>query len=267
MKINAHTHISIFEDNAKNLEESFILLQKNMKNNHIDYAIVIPDNIENSPDIADLKMAQKLIQKNNKFFLLGSPQIIQRGSSEIIKYEKLITKKTIKGIKFFPGHDPYYPTYKKCFPYYELCDKFDIPILFHTGENSGDSECSKWNDPKYIVEIAKKFPTLKIIIAHYFWPKMDYCYEITKNISNIYFDITAMADDEVIKKSGGIKKIKNILKKTINDKSDKVIFGTDWPMCKTKNHIDLIESLELEKNIEDKIFYKNAIKLYHLPIQ
>jgi len=34
-----------------------------MKNNHIDYAIVIPYNIENSTNIADLKMAQKLIQK------------------------------------------------------------------------------------------------------------------------------------------------------------------------------------------------------------
>jgi len=85
----------------------------------------------------------------------------------------------------------------------------------------GDSECSKWNDPKYIVKIAKKFPTLKIIIAHYFWPKMDYCYEITKNISNIYFDITAISDDEVIKKSSGIKKIKNILKKLLTTKAIK----------------------------------------------
>jgi predicted TIM-barrel fold metal-dependent hydrolase len=266
MKIDSHVHISIFENNANNLEGAFASLLENMEKNEVDYAIIIPDNIKNSPNVADLDKAISLIKGNNKFFLLGSPQIIQRGSSEATKYEKLIKKGVIKGVKFFPGHDPYYPIDERCHPYYKLCENLDIPVLFHTGENSGDSECSKWNDPKYIVEIAKSYPNLKIIIAHYFWPKMDYCYKITKNIPNIYFDIAAMADEEVIEKSGGIKKIKNILEKTINDSKDKIIFGTDWPMCKIENHINLIKSLNLETKIEDRIFYKNAIKLYKLPV-
>ena len=96
---------------------------------------------------------------------------------------------------------------------------------------------------------------------------MDYCYETTKGISNIYFDIAAMADDEVVEKSGGMEKIRDILRKTIAVGEDKLIFGTDWPMCKIKSHIDLIKSLGLEKEIEDKIFFKNAVKLYKLSIQ
>jgi len=266
MIINSHVHISIFENNAKNLKESFKLLKKNMADNQIDYAIVIPDNIENSPEVADLEMAKKLIGGSDKFFLLGSPQIVQKGASEIARYEELIKNKTIKGIKFFPGHDPYYPIDKRCLPYYELCKKYNVPAVIHTGENSGDSECSKWNDPKYIVKIAKKHPKLKIIIAHYYWPKMDYCYKTTKGITNIYFDIATMADDEVVEMSGGIEKVRNILKKTINDGNNKVIFGTDWPMCDTKKHLELIMSMNLSKNIEDKIFYKNAVEIYNLPL-
>jgi len=171
MRIDAHVHISIFQDNAKNLEESFVLLKKNMVDNQIDYVIVIPDNVKNSPQIADLEMAQKLIRGDEKFFLLGSPQIIQRGASEITKYTKLIKNGIIKGIKLFPGHDPYYPTDERCLPYYKLCEELRVPVLFHTGANSNDSECAKWNDPKYIVEIARKYSGLKIIIAHYYWPK------------------------------------------------------------------------------------------------
>lgn len=266
MKIDSHLHISIFEENAKNLEEAFVLLKKDMEKNSVDYAIIIPDNIENSPGVADLEKAQSLINGSDKFFLLGSPQIIQRGSNEIAKYKKLLKENSIKGIKFFPGHDPYYPTDKRCLPYYELCYYFDVPILFHTGENSGNQKCVKWNDPRYIVKIAEQFPRLKIIIAHYFWPKMDYCYELTKNVPNIYFDTSAMADDEVIEKSGGIEKVKEILKKTIDNRSDKIIFGTDWPMCETEKHINLIKSLNLTKDIEEKIFYKNAIQLYKLSV-
>lgn len=266
MKIDSHLHVSIFENNAKNIEEAFVLLKKNMTKNEINYAIIIPDNVENSPDIADLEKAQDLIKGSEKFFLLGSPQITQRGSSEVAKYEKLLKEKIIKGIKFFPGHDPYYPSDERCMPYYKLCNELDAPALFHTGENSGDQECAKWNDPKHIVKIAEQFPSLKIIIAHYFWPKMDYCYELTKNVPNIYFDTSAMADDEVIKKSGGIEEVKKILKKTIDKGDGKVMFGTDWPMCETKKHIDLIRSLNLEKKVEEKIFYKNAIQVYKLQI-
>lgn len=266
MIIDSHIHISIYENNAKNLKDAFGLFLEEMKKNKINYAIIIPDNIENSDNIVDLDRAIKFINGHKNLFLLGSPQIIQRGASELKKYKQFLENKIIYGIKFFPGHDPYYPTDERCVPYYELCNKLDVPVLFHTGENSNDNKCSEWNDPKYIVEIARRYPNLKVIITHYYWPKIDYCYNITKNIPNIYFEIAALADYEVIKKSGGMEKIKNVLIKTITDRPDKVIFGTDWPMCKIEGHIKLIKSLGLDKETEEKIFWENSKRVYKLPI-
>lgn len=134
--------------------------------------------------------------------------------------------------------------------------------MMHTGANSGDSEAAKFNDPKMIVEIANKFPHLKIIISHYFWPRLEYCYETTKDIPNIFFDTSALADHEVIDESGGVQKVKDILKKTIHDRNDRVLFGTDYGMCKTKDHIDLINSLEITDDLKDRIFSKNFLDLY-----
>jgi len=264
MIIDSHVHISLYDNNATSLQGAFDLLLREMEENKISCAVIIPDNIEGSDSIADLDKAIELIGERKNLFLLGSPQIIQRGSSELEKYRKLLEQEKIKGIKFFPGHDPYYPTDERCLPYYELCEKTNVPVLFHTGENSGDSLCSKWNDPKYIVDIAKKYPKLKVIITHYYWPKLDYCYEITKSVPNIYFELAALADDEVVEKSGGIEKIKEILKKTIFDRPDKVIFGTDWPMCKIGEHVKLVKSLKLSKEVEEKIFYKNSLNIYNL---
>ncbi|MDQ1273342.1 MAG: Amidohydrolase 2 [Planctomycetota bacterium] len=266
MIIDSHVHISRYNKNAASLEEAFGLFLEEMEKNGISGAIIIPDNIEGSDNIVDLDKAIELIGERKNLFLLGSPQIIQRGSGELEKYKKLLEEGKIKGIKLFPGHDPYYPTDERCLPYYELCEKLNVPVLFHTGENSGDSECAKWNDPEYIVEIAKKYSQLKVIITHYYWPKMDYCYEITKDIQNIYFETAAMADAEVVEKSGGIEKVKETLRKTIVDRSDKVIFGTDWPMCKIEEHIELIKSLELNKDVEDGIFWGNTKRTYNLPL-
>lgn len=266
MIIDSHVHISLYNDNAKNLQDVFDLLLDEMQKNKISAAIIIPDNIEGSDNIADLEKAVELIGERKNLFLLGSPQIIQRGSTELEKYRKFLEEGKIKGLKFFPGHDPYFPIDERCLPYYELCEKLNVPVLFHTGENSEDSECAKWNDPKYIVEVAKKYPKLKVIITHYYWPKLDYCYEITKDIPNIYFETAAMADAEVVEKSGGIEKVREILRKTIADRPGKVIFGTDWPMCKIDDHIDLIKSLDLTSEIKEKIFRGNTESVYRLSV-
>jgi len=269
MIIDAHVHISIYENNAKSLEESRDLLLKEMNRNKIDYAIVIPDNLENLTDIADLEKAIELIKGYKEFFLLGSPQIIQRGSSEVQKYRELLEKGVIKGIKFFPGHNPYNPTDKRCQPYYDLLQELDYPVVFHTGEIFSDPNISnslQYNDPKYIVDVALKYSKLKVIITHYFWPKIEYCYEITKNSPNIYFELAGTADPEVLEKSGGIEKMRNVLQKTIQDRPNQVMFGTDWPMCDIKRQIELVKSFGIDIEKQERIFSKNAMEAYKLPI-
>lgn len=266
MIIDSHVHLSIYEGQTTSLQKALDKLLEEIKQNNVDYAIIIPDNIENDPKIADLDTAISFIKEKNNLFLLGSPQIIQRGSSEVDKYRQLLVSGTIKGLKFFPGHDPYYPTDERCLPYYEMCQSLDVPVIFHTGENSNNPELSKYNDPKYIVDVAQKYHNLKVVITHYYWPKIEYCYEITKNIPNIYFELAGTADREVLEKSGGMEKMKEVLLKTIKDRSDQVIFGTDYPMCSIKKHIELVQSLDLSEDIKEKVFSGNAINLYKLPV-
>lgn len=266
MIIDAHVHLSIYQGNASSLENVLKKLLLEMGQNGVHCAIVIPDNIENDPKIADLNAALKLINGYKNLFLLGSPQVIQRGNREVDKYRVLLQNGTIKGLKFFPGHDPYYPNDERCLRYYEMSQHLGTPVIFHTGENSDNPEAATYNDPKYIVEIANRYPTLKAIITHYGWPKIEYCYEITKDVPNIYFELAGTADKEVLEKSGGIEKMKRILRQTITDRPDQVIFGTDWPMCGIADHIKLINSLALPKDIKERVFYKNTRNIYKLPI-
>lgn len=265
MIIDSHLHIAYLGEKKQNL---FIVkkeLLESMKKFGIDYSIIIPDNVPN-PQCADMETMFKIIDGTKQFFSMGTVNIFQNIAEQIIKLEYLITNKKICAIKLFPGHDPFYPTDKRCLPIYKLCTKYNIPIVFHTGINTGDTDCAKYNDPKYIVNIAKKYKDLKIVIAHFFWPKMKYCYKITKDLKNIYYDTSAMADPEVVKATGDWNNIVKILKKTVLLKPENVLFGTDWPMCPVDKHIQLIKDLKLDSETEEKIFFLNAINLYKLEI-
>ncbi|MEK7173408.1 MAG: amidohydrolase family protein [Patescibacteria group bacterium] len=262
MIIDSHVHISYFEDN-KTLADAKNQLLLEMRKNKIDKAVVIPDNQPN-PKCAGLDKAIQLTKNEPKLYVIGTLNILKITDSDLKKIDNLFKQKIIKGFKIFPGHDPIYPTDKRLDKIYKLCIKYELPLIIHTGINTGDTACAKYNDPKHIIKVAKKYLKLKIIIAHYFWPKLDYCYKTTDGFKNIYFDTSGLADPEVVRDSGGIKKIRKILEQTVARNPESVIFGTDWPMCDVKKHIKLIISLKIKKIEKEKIFCSNAQKVFGL---
>jgi uncharacterized protein len=264
MIIDAHLHLPVVKKDST-FKKAKKKLLSDMKKNKIDYAIVIPDNLRGSI-IGDLDVSLELIKDERKLFLLGVINIKTQGKEWIKKLDVLFQEGKIKGMKIFPGHDPIYPTDKRLMPIYKLCIKYDYPIVIHTGWNSNHSEVAKYNDPKHIIEIAKEFPELKIIIAHYFWPEVEYCYKITRGFRNIYFDTSALADNEVITRTG-LDKIKKVLERSIKDNSKSVLFGTDYAMCDFKKHINLINSLEISEESKEKVFWRNTDKLFKLKIR
>ncbi len=262
MIIDVHTHLS-YDKGKKAFSEIKKELLLNMDKNGVEHAIIIPDNQKNS-NCADLDTIARLIKDEPRLSTVGTLKVNEINKKNLLKIEELFSKKIIKGFKIFPGHDPVYPTDKRWMPVYKLCLRYNYPLIIHTGINPNDRKCAKYNDPKYITKIARSFPKLKIIIAHYFWPKLDYCFKTTNGFENIYFDTSALADPEVIKASGGIKKVQKILTKTIKRRDASVIFGTDWPMCNIEKHIDLINLLSITGEERKKVFYKNARKIFKL---
>lgn len=257
--IDCHRHLSITEEN-ETYEDAAKALLLDMEKNGVSRSVIIADNVEES-GTADIETLFRIFDSHEEILLMGAINPFDQPEDKLARIEKLILEKKIIGLKLYNGHDKIYPTDQRCFSTYELCNKYGIPVMMHTGANSGDSEAAKFNDPKMIVEIAKKFPKLKIVISHFYWPRLEYCYKVTKNTSNIFFDTSALADKEVIDESGGVQKVKSVLEKTIHDRNDSILFGTDYRMCKTKDHIDLINSLEITDDLKDRIFSKNFLDI------
>jgi hypothetical protein len=228
----------------------------------ISHVIVIPDNILGS-SIGDLPTCLELVKGTAELSLMGTIDIQTQGEAWIAYLDELIVQDSIVAIKIFPGHDPIYPTDTRLLPVYAMCERRGVPMVIHTGCNPGHTEVAQYNDPKYIVQVAKLYPELKIVIAHYFFPEVEYCYETTCAYPNIYFDTSGLADAEVIAATGA-ERIRNVLLKTLKDDPRKVIFGTDYAMCTFQDHLDLIYSLPVSEDTRQGILWRNAVELFKL---
>lgn len=259
MIIDSHLHLPKRAE-GKTLADSKQELLRVLEECRVDYGIVIPDNVPSS-EIGSLDEVLSLVENGKHLFVMGTINIRKDKESHIQKLDRLFRTERIVAVKIFPGWEPIFPSDRRLTPVYELCVKHDLPIVIHTGGRKQ----GKYNDPKFIVKIADKHPKLKIVIAHYFFPRVEYCHNITRPYENIYFDTSGLADDEVIAVTG-LEKIKDTLTLTARERPNNVVFGTDYAGCSIRKHIDLIESLGLSNEFKEMIFFRNSIRLFRLKI-
>jgi len=263
MIIDAHIHLPE-KNEQRTYEQAKAQLLSDMQQAGVTHAILIPDNLPNS-SIGDLPTCLELVKDTPQLFLMGTIDIQTQGEAWVEYLDSLIAQRRIVAIKIFPGHDPIYPTDPRLSPVYAMCQTRNIPMVIHTGCNTDHPEVAQYNDPKHIVQVAGQYPRMKIVIAHYFFPEVDYCYAITRPYPNIYFDTSGLADAEVIAATGA-ERIHSVLLKTLQDDSKKIIFGTDYAMCTFQEHLALVDSLPISDDVRQGILWHNAVELFQLAV-
>ena len=155
----------------------------------------------------------------------------------------------LKGVKLHPDIQNFKVDEERYFPIYELCEKYGLPILMHTGDYRYDN-----SNPNRVIPIVETFKNLTFIGAHFGgWSIWE---EATKQLSgykNFYVDcssslyaISPEKARELIMAYG----------------TDRVLFGTDYPMWNPEDEIERFLSIDLTEEQREDIFYNNAAKLF-----
>src|SRR5690606_35591666 len=86
---------------------------------------------------------------------------------------RLIEEYGVRGFKFHPSEQGFYPNDRKAYVLYEVIAEAGLPALFHTGQTGvgagvpgGLGVRLKYSNPIYLDDVAADFPTMPIIMAH-----------------------------------------------------------------------------------------------------
>lgn len=162
----------------------------------------------------------------------------------------------LSGFKFqqiAQGFDPSDPEHEEL---WSTIEDLSVPVVFHGG-NSTLGACSpggrglkiKYGNPMLIDDVAANHPDLQILIAHPAYPWEKEQLAICQQKGNVYMDLSGWMpryiDDQVLHYA------KSLL-------SDKVMFGTDYPMLKPKPWLEQFADLGFDEDIQRKILWENA---------
>ncbi len=172
-------------------------------------------------------------------------------------YDKLkfLKDNGVKGVKIHPDYQETFIDDERYIKILECAKELDLIVVTHSGVDDGYPNAPVKCTPERVRKVLEKVGLNKFVLGHYGahkqWQKV---LEILCDL-DVYFD-TAFSLHELDEKL--FKKI--LLKHGV----DKILFATDCPWRDIKDDLQILRSYNLEKDVLDKILYKNALKLLNL---
>ncbi|MBO7345697.1 MAG: amidohydrolase family protein [Clostridia bacterium] len=151
-----------------------------------------------------------------------------------------------KGIKLHPDFQKFYIDGEDAEKIYKIVGD-RLPILFHVGDDRFD-----YSKPFRLVKMAKKYPEVKFISAHFGGYR---CWDDAKlyvGLNNVWFDTCSSLAFITPAKA---KEIINLLG------AEKFFFATDFPMWDASKELERFNAIKLTENQREMIFSGNIKKL------
>ncbi len=170
-------------------------------------------------------------------------------SEDIAGDVKHIIELGLHGVKLHPDIQRFKIDDYRCLRIYELCEREGLPILMHTGDSRYD-----YSNPNRLVPVMKIYTDLTVIGAHFGgWSIWEQASRELCELKNLYVDCSSSfyyidleTGEDIIKRYG----------------TDRVMFGTDYPMWNPKEELETFFKLNLTDAQRRDILYNNAEKVY-----
>lgn len=172
---------------------------------------------------------------------------------------RLVEHYGIKGFKFHPTFQGFYPNDRSAYVLYEAIQEMGVPALFHTGQtgvgagmHGGNNMRLKYSNPMFLDDVAAEFPDMQIILAHPSFPWQEEALSVATHKPNVWIDLSGWSP----------KYFPPVLVRYANSLlQDRVLFGSDWPAILPERWLADFEQLEIKPAVRQKILKDNARRL------
>jgi predicted TIM-barrel fold metal-dependent hydrolase len=187
-----------------------------------------------------------------------------KGKRGVDEARRLITEHGVRGFKFHPNAQGFFPNDRMAYPLYEVIEEAGLPALFHTGQSGvgsglpgGGGVRLKYSNPMHVDDVAVDFPTLKIVLAHPSFPWQDEALAVAVHKPQVYIDLSGWSPKYFPPQL--VHHANTLLR-------DRVLFGTDYPFITPERWLADFDSLEIKPEVRPLILRENAVRLLELDV-
>ena len=204
----------------------------------------------------------ELAHKNSDVAIPFASISPHRGAEGVAAARRLIRDYKVRGFKFHPSVQEFFPNDRLAYPLYEVIAEAKLPALFHTGQTGvgaktrgGGGIRLKYSNPLYLDDVAADFPDMPIILAHPSFPWQEEALSVATHKPQVYIDLSGWSP----------KYFPPILVQYANTLlKDRILFGSDYPVIAPEKWVEEFEKLPIKPEVRALIMKENAARLLQL---
>jgi len=171
----------------------------------------------------------------------------------------------LQGIKLMPMYAGFFPQDAKLNPLWSYAQQHGLPVLLHTGTTFVSQGWIETTLPRHIDVVARRFPEVRIIMAHLAHPYEGECVAVIRKHQHVYADVSALHyrpwqlfhSLQLVHEYGVWNKL---------------LFGTDFPITNVDESLAGLRSLasikidrfSLPREKIEEVIHRNALPLLGL---
>jgi predicted TIM-barrel fold metal-dependent hydrolase len=186
----------------------------------------------------------------------------RKGRKGVEEARRLIRDHGVRGFKFHPNMQAFYPNDRMAYPLYEVIAEAGLPALFHTGHSGmgaglpgGGGIRLKYSNPLHVDDVAADLPEMPIVLAHPSFPWQDEAISVALHKPQVYIDLSGWSPKYFPEQ---LVRYANTLLK------DRVLFGSDFPVLTPDRWLADFEALPIRDEVRPLILKRNAMRLLGL---
>lgn len=185
----------------------------------------------------------------------------------LVGLENGLKSKDYRCVKIYLGYIPRYAYEAPYRAVYKIAEKYDVPVVFHTGDTYAKDGKLKYSDPLTIDEVAVDFPKVTFVIAHLGNPWIQSAAEVAYKNSNVYVEASALWIGDFSKSDPA--DIEEYMIKPIRwaigymEDPSKLMYGTDWPLTGMKDYLEAYKRA-VPRDQWCQVFFETPVKVFHL---
>jgi hypothetical protein len=265
--IDCHTHLNNYTDESvESLSGDLARLQGMMRRNRVDVALILTS-YKLVPGRPSARVVVEATRHLPNLHVIAGISWATFNPAAVAELRSLLGAGAIKGLKLYPGYEPFYPADPKLVPAYELAEEFDVPVMIHTGDTYAPSGKVKFAHPLHVDEVAVDFPRVKFLICHLGNPWFRDCMEVVYKNENVYTDISGLTLGEFNDRFEAYmrQQLKEMILWGVDP--NRVLYGSDWPLASMESYLAFMEELALPSRDKDLMFFENAARLFKLEVK
>jgi predicted TIM-barrel fold metal-dependent hydrolase len=266
MIIDCHVHLNNYHEQvAVSLHDSLGRLEDAMGHARVDHALVLTSYLVSPNRPSTAQVVEAIAQVSNLSVVAGI-SFQHYTEKDLRELADMLSAGLVKGLKLYPGYEPFYPHDNRLRVVYDIAEEFDVPVMIHSGDTYSPTGKLKYSHPLEIDEVAVDHPRVKFVICHLGNPWLTDCMEVVYKNQNVYADFSGLVLGEFTEafEDYMVEEIQDVI--LYAGDPGRFLFGTDWPICSMKSYVDFVDELKLPDDTYQMIMYENARKLFKLPL-